>query len=79
MNLTFKELSYFTNDINITYYLYHNTMNDFLNHDDNDNRLSGRCDKRKCGLFLVTCGLSVGICFFVVYLVNQWGKLEHIS
>lgn len=54
-------------------------MNEFFYHDDNGDRLSGRCNKHKCGLFILTCGISIGVCFLVVYLVNQWGKLEHIS
>ena len=54
-------------------------MSEFFYHDDDGDRLSGRCDKRKCGLCMFTCGLSIGVCFLVVYLINKWGNLEHIS
>ena len=54
-------------------------MSELFYHNDNGDRLSNRCNKRKCGLCILTCVLSIGIYFLVLYLVNHWGKLEHIS
>ena len=37
------------------------------------------CDKRKCQLCLITCGICVGGFFLVRYLISQWDSLVNIS
>ena len=46
-------------------------------------RDSGRsrtsCNKTKCKLFLITCGICTGGVFLVKYIIDQWSSLEDIS
>ena len=37
------------------------------------------CNKTKCYLFLITCGICTGGGFLIKYIVDNWGDLENIS
>ena len=37
------------------------------------------CNRTKCALFLITCGICTGGGFLIKYLVDHWGNLENIS
>jgi hypothetical protein len=45
--------------------------------DSNQSRTS--CNKTKCKLFIITCGLCTGGVFLVKYIINNWSALENIS
>lgn len=45
--------------------------------DVNQSRTS--CNKTKCKLFIITCGLCTGGVFLVKYIINNWSALENIS
>lgn len=37
------------------------------------------CNKTKCKLFVITCGICTGGVFLVKYIIDNWSSLESIS